>query len=412
MRQMSLFDGTQPFIIDKPIRLIELFSGYGSQALALKYLGVPFEHWKISEWAYKSIQAYKDLHFAHDTTDYSKGLTIDEVTDYLYACSISANYNTPLTRNQIAHYSENVRRTIYNNIKATHNLGSICNIKAEDLEITQTDSFLYIMTYSFPCQDLSNAGKGLGMGKGTGTRSGLLWEVERILSEIATGGGYGLPQVLLMENVPAVLGANAIQDFSVWLSRLEELGYKNYYQVLNLKDFNIPQNRERCFMVSILGDYYFTFPKENKLDYRLKDFLDAKVDESYYLSDSVIESLIAHKERHQAAGHGFGWKPTTGGGWLSQLKPKADTDQTVTFTLKNQATEVGKITEVANTLMARDYKGFGNQEMNAVMEIPPPEIEADGALLRTSEAYAKPPLEGLSRAITTQGKNGVIEWKK
>lgn len=220
---MSLFDGTQPFIIDKPIRLIELFSGYGSQALALKYLGVPFEHWKISEWAYKSIQAYKDLHFADDNTDYSKGLSIDEVTDYLYACSISANYNTPLTRTQIAHYSENVRRTIYNNIKATHNLGSICNIKAEDLEITDTDRFLYIMTYSFPCQDLSNAGKGLGMSKGTGTRSGLLWEVERILSEIATGGGTVYHKFCLWKMYPPCWAQTLFKTFLFGFHALKSL---------------------------------------------------------------------------------------------------------------------------------------------------------------------------------------------
>lgn len=74
MKQMSFFDGTQKFRNDKQIRLIELFAGYGSQALALKYLGVQFEHYRISEWATKSIQAYKDLHATDDRTDYSQGL--------------------------------------------------------------------------------------------------------------------------------------------------------------------------------------------------------------------------------------------------------------------------------------------------------------------------------------------------
>ncbi len=148
--QMSFFDGSHEFTNSNPIRLIQMFSGYGSQLLAFKYLGMQVEDYKISEWAIKSIQAYKDLHCANDTTDYSKGLTIDEITDYLFACQISANYNEPLTRQQIARYSETSRRTIYNNIKATHNLGSITKIRGGDLEIKDTDKFCYVLTYSYP----------------------------------------------------------------------------------------------------------------------------------------------------------------------------------------------------------------------------------------------------------------------
>lgn len=108
--QMSLFDGTQPFIIDKPIRLIEIFGGYGSQSLALKYLGVPFEHHLLSEWAVKSIQAYKDLHFGEDATDYSEKLSKDEIVDFLDGrcrCSNISNKGGRLTR------SENYGRTYY-----------------------------------------------------------------------------------------------------------------------------------------------------------------------------------------------------------------------------------------------------------------------------------------------------------
>lgn len=126
MFQMSLFDGSQPFKIDKPIRLIELFAGYGSQALSLKYLGVPFEHHVISEWAVKSIQAYKDMHFASDSTDYSMGMTDGELVDFLDG-RISADYNKPMTRKQIEKHNggEKWRRAVYNNMKATRNLGSI-----------------------------------------------------------------------------------------------------------------------------------------------------------------------------------------------------------------------------------------------------------------------------------------------
>lgn len=308
MRQISLFDGTQPFAINKPIRLIELFSGYGSQALALKYLGVPFEHWRLSEWAVKSIQAYKDMHFADDNTDYSQGKSVDEIRAWLYG-KISADYNTPMSEQQINRLSEKQVRTIYNNMQATHNLGSITQIKAEDLAIADTDKYCYIMTYSFPCQDLSQAGQGKGMTKDSGTRSGLLWEVERLLGEMTER-----PQILLMENVPQVVGSTGIKDFAQWIARLEELGYKNYWQLLNAKDFGIPQNRNRCFMVSILGDYYYSFPKPQKLTVRLKDFLDKKVDEKYYLSDKTVEMFIEHTRKQQEKGNGFKFEPTNGGG--------------------------------------------------------------------------------------------------
>ena len=619
--QLSIFDYTYDYKkITKPIRLIELFAGYGSQHFALEYLGVPFESYKISEWAVKSIQAYKDAHFKDDNTDYSKDYTVDELIDYLYKKGVSADYNEPMTLDQIKRMGEfNIRRT-YNNIQATHNLVSVCNVHAQDLEITDTDKYEYIMTYSFPCftkdslvltnngykqiidikvgdyvlshdnkyhkvintfnngvhdiysikgmgidgikttknhkfyvremyrkghnqkrcftkpkwkevkdltkkdylgiainrnnikyvdeklptydnnfwwivgrylgdgwlrnqggiiiccgkdelqeityhldklpfnynvveeptvykihiskkcvgefmsqfgtgasnkhltsiifdlpisnlkhlidgymsadgcftngvykatstsrellygiaqciakvektpyriykvktkpkkiidgreinqkdwyqlvykplkckqdkafyedgyiwypisdikyvgnenvydievedshsftvqntivhncQDLSKAGKGKGMEKGSGTRSGLLWEVERILKECKN-----LPQVLLMENVPEVKGTKNIDSFNAWLGCLESLGYHNYYEVLNAKDYGIPQNRERCFMISLLGDVYYEFPKRQKLTLKLKDLLEDSVDEKFYLSKQKITSI-------------------------------------------------------------------------------------------------------------------------
>lgn len=308
MKQMNFFDGTQKFRNDKPIRLIELFAGYGSQALALKYLGVQFEHYRISEWATKSIQAYKDLHATDDRTDYSQGLTPAEIKAWLTG-KISTDYSTPATAEQIGRLSEKTARTLYNNMRATRNIGSITQATADDLAIVNTAEFLYIMTYSFPCQDLSVAGNGAGMGKGSGTRSGLLWEVERLLSEISNGGRYALPQVLLMENVPQVIGGGAIADFVQWREFLEGLGYKNYTQLMNAKGYAIPQNRNRCFMVSILGDYDYIFPPELPLQYHLKDFLERNVEEKYYLSDATIEMFMEHTARHQEKGNGFKFEP-------------------------------------------------------------------------------------------------------
>ena len=135
------------------------------------------------------------------------------------------------------------------------------------------------------------------MEKGSGTRSGLLWQVERLLDEL----NGNLPQVLLMENVPQVIGKGNIEHFNDWRSKLEKLGYSNYVQVLNAKEVGfpepIPQNRNRCFMVSILGNYYYNFPVKTKLNKRLKDLLEDEVDEKYYLSDSMIKYITADNEK-------------------------------------------------------------------------------------------------------------------
>ena len=287
--QESIFDVLYPkYKITKPIRLIEFFAGYGSQALALKYLGVPFEHWKICEWAVKSIQAYKDIHFPNDNIDFSSFVSKEQIIDELYYWGISSNYNEPMTLKQIQRLPEKQLRKIHSNICNTHNLVNIQQVKGEDLEIVDTDKYDYIMTYSFPCQDLSLAGKGKGMSD-TSTRSGMLWEVERILGECKELGK--LPQILLMENVPQVHGADNVKDFNKWQLRLEELGYKNYFQDLIATDYGIPQTRNRCFMVSILGDYSYTFPKPIPLKLKLKDMLEDNVDEKYYLSDKQIKDI-------------------------------------------------------------------------------------------------------------------------
>jgi len=291
MEELTIYDMMFPkYKIEKLIRLIELFSGYGSQALALKYLGVNFEHWKTCEWAIKSIQAYKDIHFPDTDIELNPNRTKEDMIEFLYQKGISSNWNEPMTKEQVSRLSEEQLKTIIKNIAITHNLVNIQQVKGEDLEIVDTDKYCYIMTYSFPCQDLSLAGKGKGMSDTT-TRSGMLWEVERILGECKNK-----PQVLLMENVPQVHGEGALQDFIKWQLRLEELGYKNYWQDLIATDYEIPQTRNRCFMVSILGDYNYTFPKSIPLKLRLKDMLEDNVDKKYYLPEKYYENIEWYEE--------------------------------------------------------------------------------------------------------------------
>lgn len=209
------------------MKIIELFAGYGSQALALKNLGFEVES-KISEIDKYAIQAYEQLH------------------------------------------------------GKTFNYGDISKIKA----LGDAD----LWTYSFPCQDLSVAGKQAGIKEGT--RSGLLYEVERLL-ELAVKN-KNQPKYILLENVKALVSKKFKPDFDRWLAKLDSLGYNNYWQVLNAKDYGIPQNRERVFVVSIRKDVDtkgYKFPSPVSLQKRLKDMLEPQVDEKYYLSADKVEKL-------------------------------------------------------------------------------------------------------------------------
>ena len=163
-----------------------------------------------------------------------------------------------------------------------------------------------LFTYSSPCQDFSQAGLQKGGTKGSGTRSSLLWECEKAIKEKR-------PKYLLMENVAALVTSKFIKLFNAWQRTLETYGYKNFAKVLNAKDFNVPQNRERIFLVSILDGGQFYFPNPEKLERRLKDVLE------------TIEMFDRHKEKNIQKGNGFGWKPTDGSGVASTIETSANT---------------------------------------------------------------------------------------
>ena len=168
------------------------------------------------------------------------------------------------------------------------------------------------------------------MAKGSGTRSGLLWEVERLLNEVKD-----LPQVLLMENVPQVISDANIADFHKWQDFLIEKGYTNYVEVLNAKDFGVAQNRERCFMVSLLGQWNYKFPKPIPLTKTMKDYLEDEVDEKYYINSEKAQKLI---QQLMESG---------------QLK---DNRQYADGTINEPKTK-----DISNCLTARQDRGISNQ---------------------------------------------------
>lgn len=273
--------------IEKPIRLIELFAGIGSQAMALRNIGANFEKYLICEWWVQAFASYKAIHFADDQTDYSEEKTKEELISIMHELGISNDGKEPMKLEQIQKKPEKWLRETYNNIRATKNIVNIVAAAGSDLKVVDTDKYTYILTYSFPCQDLSVAGKMRGMDKGSGTRSGMLWEVERLLGEMDE-----LPQVLLMENVPQVMQKKNMHNFLAWQQFLESKGYKNYAQILNAKDYGVAQNRQRAFMVSILGDYSYEFPNPIPLTKTMADYLEPEVDESYYVDSEKADKLI------------------------------------------------------------------------------------------------------------------------
>lgn len=233
----DIFNQVPPtYKIKKPIRLIELFGGIGAQAMALRNIGANFEHYKLVEFDKYPCASYNAIHG-----------TNFEPTD-------------------------------------------IRNVTWKDLNVVDTDKYDYIMTYSSPCQDLSNAGLQRGMSDGGGTRSGLVWEVKRILLELKEHSS--LPQILLMENVVAIHQEKFQKDFDAWQEFLRTLGYSNYMQDLNAKDYGVAQNRDRMFLVSILGNWNYEFPEKIPLTKCIKDYLEDEVDEKFYVNTDRAMELI------------------------------------------------------------------------------------------------------------------------
>ena len=156
------------------------------------------------------------------------------------------------------------------------NLGDITKISIENLP-----KDIDLITHGSPCQDFSVAGLQRGGDEGSKTRSSLMWNTVEIIKHCK-------PKYVIWENVKNILSKKHKHNFDKYLKTLELLGYTNYWKVLNAKDYGVPQNRERVFVVSILGEHKpYEFPKPIKLEKRLKDILEIEIDDKYYLSEKV-----------------------------------------------------------------------------------------------------------------------------
>lgn len=262
--------------MNQTYNLVEFFSGIGSQARALENLNVNINTLGTCEWDIHAFVAYDAIHNSPDIdkeiSEMDKSTLLDILKDY----TLSNNGKEAMKYSMLKTYSVEALRYIYSGIKKSNNYVDISSLSGDSME-----NNIDILTYSFPCQDLSNVGAFHGYNKGidkdSGSRSSLLWQVGRILSEMKKGG-KNLPRFLLMENVPTLLSKRHFDNFRTWIDELESLGYYSKYYQLNALDFGLPQNRPRLLMLSV---YY---GNDTKLLEKLRLFFEDK-DEA-----AVIES--------------------------------------------------------------------------------------------------------------------------
>lgn len=285
------------------------------------------------------------------------------------------------------------------NIPEEKNLWDITKVNEKELP-----KDVDLVTYGFPCQDISNAGKQKGFFNedGSQTRSGLFFDALRIIQEVQ-------PKVAIAENVKALTQKKFKDTFSLVLESLDQAGYNNYWQILNAKDYGVAQNRERVFIVSIRKDIAtgnFVFPDKIPLEKKLKNYLEENVEEKYYLSEKLQKGFREHAQRHKEKGNGFDFTPTDGSGIGKSITTRAGSRNTDNFLIQvgqlydnnNQAGRVYDKEGICNTIST--CQG-GNQQPKIIDDIynhrPPREYTNYSPALRAER-------QGLKVVIENQEK--------
>ena len=270
----------------RKLKVVELFSGIGSQARALENVGIKIDVQATCEWDIHAFIAYDAIHKSSEILENIAKMSKEEVFDNLKTYTLSNNGKEPMAINTLHGYSAEVLKRILTAIRRTNNLVDVSKITGAQMP-NNTD----LLTYSFPCQDLSNVGAFHGYNKGiardSGSRSSLLWQVGRILNEMQKLNRK-LPKYLIMENVPTLLSPRHEENFNLWIKELEQLGYTSKYLPVNARNYGIPQNRPRLLMLSV-------FVGDNKqLKNKILDLFNTWGNDESYIVEQYKKSKYYH----------------------------------------------------------------------------------------------------------------------
>ena len=257
------------------LKVIETFSGIGAQAKALKNIGCDFKIIGTADWDINAIIAYDLIHNGPQDLSKYEASTKEEMIAILDKYTLSNDGKVATEKKNIRRLSTETLRRVCSAIDRTNNYVSVTDMKGDQLP-----KDMNVLTYSFPCQDLSVAhawhGRTEGIDRSAGNRSSMLWQIERILIE-RKDSIHRMPRFLLMENVPNIMSTTHNKNFNEWKKSLETLGYVNQPYILKAYNFGSPQVRKRAYLISVfVGD-----------DNKLKDQVN-----EYFLSNNIQEKFV------------------------------------------------------------------------------------------------------------------------
>lgn len=292
-------------------KVVETFSGIGSQAQALDNIGIDYEIQAISEWEIAALYAYDIIHNGKQDLSLYRHHTKESLVEELKKYSLSNNGSKPISELSLYSMSNHSLKSILYSIERTNNLVDITKVHASSIP-----EGIDLLTYSFPCQDLSIAGRWHqnegGIDKGANNRSTLLWEIQRLLHEHAEENRK-MPRFLLMENVRNILSEPNISNFREWQKDLEELGYVNQVWTLDARNFGVPQSRVRTFMLSVqadsntkelIQDYFYKYNlediiKNNQKQGRLEKYLRLDYSQPNYRKEAIESTPVLTPSRQK-----------------------------------------------------------------------------------------------------------------